>query len=440
MSNNAVAWKRNCVVVAVWAALFGCSGDTPAAADPEASADSSEDLVLPEGFSATVFHEGVGLARHVAVRDNGDVYVMTRKESSSRPDPGPFQGIVAMRDTDGDGRADEVQSFSDIQGTGIAFENGMLYAADDVTVYRFRFNGDELVPSYGPEVLVEGFTPQRSHASKAIALDGKGNLFVNVGAPSNSCQDDDRTPGSRGSSPCPLLEQYGGIWRFDAGRLGQTQEADGERFASGLRNVVALEWSSRLGALYGVQHGRDQLDFLFPELYDAEANAKRVAEEMHRLEAGGEFGWPYTYYDVIAGRRVVAPEYGGDGQKSPPSDRYPDPVVAFPAHWAPNDLVFYDAEQFPESYRGGAFIAFHGSWNRAPLPQEGFNVTFVPLGADGKAAGDWTVFAEGFVDDEIANPSDARARPTGLAVAPDGSLYVSDSVRGRIWRIRYQGS
>jgi glucose/arabinose dehydrogenase len=440
MSTDAIARKSACVAVAAWAALLGCSGDMPAETASEVPSGESEALVLPDGFSATVFHEGIGLARHMAVRDNGDVYAMTRAGGSSRPDPGPFQGIVAMRDTDGDGQADEVQGFSDIRGTGIAFENGMLYAADDVTVYRFRFDGNELLPSSDPEVLVEGFEPQRQHASKSITLDGEGNLYVNIGAPSNSCQEDDRTPGSRGSSPCPLLQQYGGIWRFDAGRIGQTRQADGEHFASGLRNVVALEWNSRLGALYAVQHGRDQLDFLFPELFEADDNAQRVAEEMHRIEAGGEYGWPYTYYDAIAGRRVVAPEYGGDGEKTPPADSYPDPLVAFPAHWAPNDLVFYDAEQFPERYRGGAFIAFHGSWNRAPLPQEGYNVTFVPLGADGAAAGDWTVFAEGFADREVANPSDARARPTGLAVAPDGSLYVSDSVRGRIWRISYQGS
>jgi glucose/arabinose dehydrogenase len=136
---------------------------------------------------------------------------------------------------------------------------------------------------------------------------------------------------------------------------------------------------------------------------------------------------------------VVAPEYGGDGKKRPEIGRYPDPIVTFPAHWAPNDLVFYNGTQFPNGYRGGAFIAFHGSWNRAPRPQAGYNVTFVPFGADGKPSGEWTVFAEGFKGGKILSPSETRARPVGLAVGPKGALYVSDSLNGRIWRIRYEG-
>lgn len=412
-------------------AVLGCASTAVAA--------ENDGLDLPNGFKATVVHEGIGLARHLAVRGNGDVYVITRAARPGRPDPGPYRGIVALRDTNGDGQADEARNFSDIQGTGIAIHGDVLYVADDVTVYRFRFDGDELVPSAGPEVIAEGFVPERQHAAKSLALDGEGHVYVNVGAPSNSCQEDDRTPGSRGHSPCPLLQRYGGVWKFDADRLGQDQQADGERFASGLRNAVALAWNHQVGALYVVQHGRDQLDFLFPELFDARYNAERVAEEMHRIEPGREYGWPYTYYDPIDDRRLVAPEYGGDGNKEPPADRYPEPVVAFPAHWAPNDLVFYDGDQFPEAYRGGAFIAFHGSWNRAPLPQAGFNVSFAPLGADGAAAGEWSVFADGFAGGEIENPTDAKARPMGLAVSPDGSLYVADSVRGRIWRIRYDG-
>jgi len=113
--------------------------------------------------------------------------------------------------------------------------------------------------------------------------------------------------------------------------------------------------------------------------------------------------------------------------------------MAFPGHIAPNDLLFYHAEQFPEKYREGAFIAFHGSWNRAPEPQKGYNVVFVPF--DGALpSGDWEVFADGFSQQgTVENPADAVYRPCGLAVGPDGSLYVNDPRQGRIWRIYYTG-
>ena len=109
------------------------------------------------------------------------------------------------------------------------------------------------------------------------------------------------------------------------------------------------------------------------------------------------------------------------------------PVAAFPAHWAPNDLLIYQGSQFPSAYKDGAFIAFHGSWNRAPGPQGGYNVVFQPL-AGGKASGPFVVFADGFAG-AIKQPGRAAHRPTGLAVGPDGSLYIADDQGGRIWRV-----
>jgi glucose/arabinose dehydrogenase len=131
-------------------------------------------------------------------------------------------------------------------------------------------------------------------------------------------------------------------------------------------------------------------------------------------------------------KRVLAPEYGGDGKiVGTCADKLP-PLAAFPAHWAPNDLEIYKSEQFPEAYRGGAFIAFHGSWNRSVGPQGGYNVVFQPI-VDGEATGTYTVFADGFSDGAT------QLRPTGLAIGPDGSLYVSDDAAGRIWLIVYKG-
>jgi len=188
-----------------------------------------------------------------------------------------------------------------------------------------------------------------------------------------------------------------------------------------------------------VMHGRDQLNQFFPELYDEQASADLPAEEFLMMDEGTDFGWPYCYYDPFRNSLVLGPEYGGDGTVTARCDAKTDPIMAFPAHTAPNDLLFYTGTQFPERYRNGAFIAFHGSWNRSPLQQEGYYVVFVPM-KDGLPSGDWEVFADGFSGLEtVMNPGDAEHRPVGLAIGPDGSLYISDSRKGTVWRVIYTG-
>ncbi len=344
--------------------------------------------------------------------------------------------MVALRDSDGDGRADEQHDFGDLGGTGIALYNGYLYFAPDDRVLRYPLTSGHLQPSGPPETVVSDLPSERSHAAKSIEISRDGDLFVNIGAPSNSCQVEDRSIRSPGQDPCPELERRAGVWRFDADRTGQTQ-ADGHRFATGLRNMVALDLHPETGVLYGVQHGRDQLGQNWPGLYSEQDNAEKPAEEFVRIDEGDDFGWPYCFYDPELDRKVLSPEYGGDGQTVGRCEGKEDPIVAFPGHWAPNGLLFYTGGQFPARYRGGAFIAFHGSWNRAPLPQQGYNVVFQPM-QDGKPAGDWEVFADGFAGGE-KHPREAEHRPAGLAQAPDGSLYVADDRGGRIYRIHYAG-
>ena len=410
-------------------ATFGQAG--PLALSNDTPIDEDAGIRVPAGFDATVFADDLGRARHVAVRENGDVCVALRQRA-------PDGGVVALRDEDGDGAADRTEYFGEHAGTGIAIHEGFLYAASDSAIYRYPLpEGDALVPESGPESVVEGFPEQRSHASKAFAFDGSGSLYVNVGAPSNACQAEDRTFGSPGQEPCPLLEEHAGLWRFDAGKTDQTF-ADGQRFLTGTRNIVALDWNPEMGALYFAMHGRDQLHDLFPDLYTVEQSAELPAEEFHVAREGANYGWPYTYWDHRAGARVVAPEYGGDGQTVAEGE-YEAPLLTFPGHWAPNDLLFYTAEEgFPDAAQGGAFIAFHGSWNRAPLPQRGYNVVFVPFeGAE--PADDWSVFADGFTGAEVLEDSDdAEHRPMGLAEGPDGALYITDSVRGRVWRVTHE--
>jgi glucose/arabinose dehydrogenase len=135
---------------------------------------------------------------------------------------------------------------------------------------------------------------------------------------------------------------------------------------------------------------------------------------------------------------VLAPEYGGNGKTIDRCAGKDQPIMWFPGHWAPNDLLFYTGNQFPARYKNGAFVCFHGSWNRAPLKQGGYFVAFVPFGKDGKPSGKWEVFAEGFAGGpEIMSPNDAKARPMGLTQGADGSLYITDSVKGKIWRVMY---
>ena len=383
------------------------------------------DVNVPEGFSVSLLADDLGATRHLAVSDSGVVYA-----SLMRPVEG--HGLVALVDSDGDGTADQRHYFGEGSGTGLAIHDGYLYFSSDTEVKRYRL-GDDPVPTSAPETIVSGFAPQSQHATKPMTFDGKGSMYVTVGAPSNACQEKSRTPGSPGLKPCPQLESQSGIWRFAADKSGQRHGVDGERYATGIRNGLAMDWNHSAGALYFASHGRDQLSQLYPKYFNDEQNAELPAEEFHRVVAGGDYGWPYTYWDPMANARMLAPEYGGDGSKRAEAGKYRDPLIGFPAHWAPNDLIFYTGGSFPDGYRNGAFIAFHGSWNRAPLPQAGFNVVFVPMNDQGEVAGKWSVFADGF------DSKDSNDRPTGLAQGPDGALYIADDRNGNIWKVTYEG-
>ncbi|MFQ5346825.1 MAG: PQQ-dependent sugar dehydrogenase [Rhodothalassiaceae bacterium] len=392
--------------------------------------DPASGIALPQGFLATVFARDVGFVRHLAVRADGVVYGALRRMQDGG-------GIVALADDDADGVADRSGYFGDRAGTGLAIHDGYLYFSSDSEILRYRL-GPGLVPDNAPETIVSGFPSQRQHATKPMTFDDAGNMYVTVGAPSNACQERMRTAGSPGLAPCPQRDLQAGIWRFDANRPGQVHGKDGERIATGIRNGLAIDWNASAGALYFATHGRDQLGQLFPEYYTAAESAEQPAEEFHRVVPGGDYGWPYTYWDPQRGARMKAPEYGGDGKTEAEAGKYQEPLVAFPAHWAPNDLVFYEGEDFPEEYRHGAFLAFHGSWNRAPRPQEGYNVSFVPMTAEGEVSGPWRVFADGFKGKAVlASPGDAAHRPSGLAIGPDGALFIGDDKAGWIWKVRH---
>lgn len=386
-------------------------------------------LILPEGFSSVIFADKLGTGRHLTVKNNGDVYLALQKLHDG-------SGIVALHDNDGDGKADVIKYFSNKISTGIAISNGFLYYSSFENVSRIPLNKDELVPSGESVVIATGFEKQNQHQDKTFALDGAGNLYVNVGAPSNACQQVDRTPGSAGKDPCPQLERHAGIWKFKADVPNQDQVKNGQRYASGIRNSIAISWNTSNNKLYVVQHGRDQLSEFYPDLYTEQQGSELPAEEFFMVENGDFFGWPYCYYDQAKKQKLLAPEYGGDAKATGRCDKAKNPIMAFPAHIAPNALLFYTGNMFPEKYRNGAFIAFHGSWNRSS-EQKGFYVAFVPF-SNGLPSGDMEIFADGFAGEKvIKSANDAVYRPMGLAQAPDGSIYVSDSEKGRVWKIIY---
>ena len=399
-------------------------------------------LVLSPGFCATVFADDLGHVRQMVVAANGTLYVNTWSSRYFKSPPPRGGYAIALRDTKGTGRADVIDRFGVTSqeggtgGSGIALYGNAVYAEENGRILRYARIAGEVVPSQPPQVVVSGLPLTGDHPMHPFIIDSRGNLFVDLGSATNACQVENRIANSPGVNPCIEKQTRGGVWRYDANKTNQAF-SPAERYASGLRNAEGLAFDAE-GRLFATQHGRDQLYQNWPKLYTAEQSADLPAEELVELKAGADYGWPECYYDQNQQRLVLAPEYGGDGGKAVGlcANRQ-GPIAAFPGHWAPNALAIYLGNKLPQGYRGGAFIAFHGSWNRAPLPQGGYNVVFQPI-ANGKASGPFVVFADGFAG-KHKEPGRAAFRPSGLAVAPDGALYVSDDVHGRIWRITYNG-
>ncbi len=408
---------------------IACMASLPASAAASPACDTDNGgITLPPDFCALVVANNLGAARHAVVAPNGDLFVALQNG-----------GIASLHDSTGNGRFDVQHHFGDQSVTGIGFHDGYLYFATPVSVQRYKWSPGQLIPDGPPEMVVTGLPVQHEHEDKGLTFDDSGHLYINIGAPSNACQTRDRMPGVPGMNPCPILEQHGGSWRFDADKLNQTL-ADGVRFATGLRQFPALTWHH--GALYIVMNNRDQLDTLWPKYFTAEDNATWPAEVMYRAVAGAanNFGWPFCDFNYVTQKEFQNPEYGGTGTNADDCAKYTLPIDSFPAHWAPVDVMFYTGHQFPAPYRGGAFIAFHGSWNRAPLPQAGYNVVFQPF-ENGQPSGKFQIFASGFMGQTpLMSPSDAAARPDGLAQAPDGSLYITESQHGKVWRVFYRGN
>ena len=409
-------------------------------------------LTLPPGFCATIFADTIGHARHLVVNENGDVYVNTwsGRYFTTPAHAGGF--LVALRDTNNDGVADIIKRFGPDSlhgnggGTGIALYSGSIYAEEtsptSARIVRYPISSDSMTPtSLKSETIVGGLPVTGDHPMHPFAIGQAGEIYVDLGSPSNSCQTKNRTLQSPGRKPCPELIARGGIWKFDANRTNQ-RFAPPLRYATGIRNAVGIAFDPN-GQLYSTQHGRDQLADNWPRLFTSDKGQNLPAEELLKIEQGADYGWPYCYYDGSQQKLELAPEYGGDGKTAGDCATKKNPEAYFPAHWAPDGLVFYNGSSFPAQYKGGAFIAFHGSWNRAPGSQQGYNVVFVPFVAGRPISpSQYNVFANGFAGGTLGPDSNDKAahRPAGVAVGPDGALYIADDKGGRVWKVVYKGA
>ena len=413
---------------------------------PEGDADNGG-LILPGNFEALVVVDSIGRARHLAVNNNGDIYVKLTFNDAMHG----AGGTVGLRDTNHDGKADTIAYFGDYKdegslAVGVTIHNGYLYTSTVKQVLRNKLSPDKLVPDSKTEVVLtdeDENAAKNWHTTKPLGFDNKGNMYVPFGSPNDACQDMTKygptgIPNGKGLDPCPDLEHHAGIWRFDANKTGLTQK-DGYKFATGLRSIVGMQWNPADESLYAVVNGIDNFHTMYPDLYTSWQAAMLPSELLVKVNDGADFGWPYAYYDQMQEKNVLQPGYGGDGKIIGKAAQYDTPVIGFPGHWAPMDVLFYQGNQFPERYKKGAFVAFHGSTDRSPYPQAGYIVCFVPM-ENGKATGTYEVFADGFTGvDTVVNTSDARYRPMGLSTGPDGSLYISESNKGKIWRVMYKG-
>lgn len=416
-------------VAASLAGVFSAQSNKPVACAPD-----NGGIALPAGFCASIYADSLPAPRHMYAMPNGDLYVSLSGRGGrggATPVPG---GVIVLRDADNDGRAemraDVARGFTTSE---VAVFDNHLYTENGSAVFRFPIKGGDLQFVGTADTIVSGLPTGGSHPRKTFAIDRNGALYVNVGSATNVCAargDDQKRP----PDPCVERETRAGIWRFDAKKAGQKQ-SDGEHFGVGFRNGVGLTIGTD-GKLWGVQHGRDALFQNFPALFDQKYGAENPAEELIQVNKGDDLGWPYCYYSNVEQKLVDAPEYGGDGKKTDRCRNMKGPVAAFPGHWAPNSVAFYSGQMFPAKYKDGAFIAFHGSWNRDPEPQAGYRVVFQPV-KNGKAAGAYETFADKFSPN--SGGDGPNRRPTGVAQGPDGALYIADDATGRIWKVVYTG-
>lgn len=336
-------------------------------------------LKLPPGFQANVFYQGLKGPRFIAFSPSGTLFVA---ESSTG-------NIVALPDPQQTGIASEpkvvISGLND--PTSLYFYQDMLYVGEADKVIRFTINTD--LSATNKSVIVPHLPTGGNHITRTVLVGADKHLYVSIGSTCNDCIEQD--------------PQRAAVWTYNL------DGSDGHLYARGLRNAVGMAINPWNNQTWVTNNGRDLMGDNVPP------------ETVYALQEGGNYGWPRCHAGDI-----IDPDYGHPGD----CNGVIKPLVKMQAHSAPLGLAFYTTNRFPQRYHG-LYIAFHGSWNRSQ--PTGYKVVFVPMNQQGQLSGQVQDFATGWL-----HGADSTGRPVGLAVGPDGALYVSDDKAGMIYRITYQ--
>ncbi len=352
----------------------------------EATDERLKQLKVPEGFQITKFAEGLNKPRMILVTDAGLVYVTDRDKGT----------LSLLRDTNGDGRADTKQVVAQKnQLHGVAIRGNTLYLATVNELFTAPINKDGTLGQLNP--IIQDLPDGGQHGNRTLKFGPDGMLYISIGSTCNSCNE---------TNP-------------ENATILQAQ-ADGRSrkiFAKGLRNTLGFDWHPQTGQMWGMDHGIDWL------------GDEEQREELNQLQEGAHYGWPYIYGE--------GKENPGDQPDSLTYEQYKKltkyPVLTHEAHSAALDMIFYRGKQFPQEYTGDAFVALHGSWNRAnPVGYKVVRLRF----ENGKPV-EFQDFVTGFlVQDEKAQ----FGRVVGLATYTDGSLLITDDANGVVYRVAYTGA
>lgn len=390
--------------------LSACAAPTPPAPTPTPVPPQGMpmpyELTVPEGYRISLYADGLEEVRSVAFHPDGTPFVtiMNRIQRGTGR-------VVALPDADGDGIADRhVEAAGGLDRPhGLLFHNGVAYVSDAAHVFRLNdLNGDYTTES--SEIVVSGMPTESDHWSRPFLFDRDGNLLVMIGSSCNACQEGDRRRAT--------------LVRFDLA-AGNTTYDQSEIVAAGLRSIVDFVYQPGTETIYAVNNARD---FLGPEI---------PPDQLFRVEFGKHYGWPYCYGSLVVDQEVL-----NDGNVRTPDDSPKDtfcatqvepPVLLLPPHSAPLGLDFYAATHFPEAMHGRLLIAYHGAFDRSNT--YGYRVVSVPF-QDGRF-GSPEDFVSGFI---FPDGSDWHGRPVDVAVAPDGTVFITDDVNGYLFRVDYVGS
>ena len=348
-------------------------------------------LALPPGFAIGVFAHDLQNARMMRVADDGTVYLTRRAQGD----------VMMLRDTNGDGMADRQQVVARKEGMhGIEVIGDTVYLMTVNDVYRAARRPDGSLGDL--ELVADDFPAGGQHPNRMVVMGPDERLYISVGSTCNACAETDKE---------------------NATIVSMNPDGSDRRiFASGLRNTIGYGFEPISGTPYGFDHGIDWLG-------DNEQH-----EEFNRLREGARYGWPYVY----ALSRF-------NPQDAPPDQSFSDyaagsvePIGLHTPHSAPMQLAFDTRNALPGEYRGDAFVAMRGSWNRQP--PSGYEVVRVDF-ENGQPVG-MEPFISGFLMRDEQSPAGwgQMGRLAGMAQGPDGSLYLSDDENGIIYRITYEGS